>query len=105
MDPSFNPGTNGPVHAVVVQEDGKIVVGGNFTSVGGGNGLLVVRNRIARFNSDGTVDAPFNPGANLTVFALALQADGKILVGGEFSTIGVRPTVYQSLGVGERVVP
>jgi uncharacterized delta-60 repeat protein len=85
---SFNPGTNGPVHAVAVQADGKILAGGNFTAVGGGIGTTTARSHIARFNADGTVDTTFDPGANLNVYALAVQPDGKILVGGNFSKLG-----------------
>ena len=85
---SFNPGTNGPVHAVAVQPDGKILAGGNFTAVGGGTGTATARSHIARFNADGTVDTSFDPGANLNVYALAVQSDGKILVGGNFSRLG-----------------
>lgn len=88
VDPTFNPGTDGPVLAVAVQPDGKILAGGNFNAVGGGTGLTTLRKRIARFNADGTVDSSFDPGANLNVYALALQADGKILVGGNFSKLG-----------------
>ncbi|MEO6238791.1 MAG: FG-GAP-like repeat-containing protein [Vicinamibacterales bacterium] len=95
VDASFNPGTNGPVLAVAVQADGKILAGGNFTSVGGGTGLTTARSRIARFNGDGTVDTGFSPGTGgtgtLNVWSLALQPDGKILVGGEFTTLGGVP--------------
>ena len=41
----------------------------------------VTRNRIARLNPNGTLDTAFNPNANGTVRAIAVQADGKILVG------------------------
>jgi uncharacterized delta-60 repeat protein len=85
---SFNPGANSLVQAIALQPDGKILIGGNFTSVGGGTGLATVRNHIARLNPDGTVDMAFDPGANLTVYAIIVQPDGKILVGGEFSMIG-----------------
>src|SRR5688572_28515678 len=77
VDAAFNPGANGDVYAIAVQPDGKIVVGGNFTSVGGGTGLTTQRQHIARFNYDGSVDTLFNPGANLNVYALAVQPDGK----------------------------
>ncbi len=36
LDTSFNPGANGPVYVVAVQADGKILVGGDFTTLGGG---------------------------------------------------------------------
>jgi len=88
VDPAFNPGTNGPVLAVAVQADGKILAGGNFTAAGGGTGLTSSRSHIARFNADGSVDGAFDPGASLNVWALAVQADGKILVGGDFARLG-----------------
>ena len=79
----FNPGANGPVNALAVQADGKIVVGGGFTTLG-----EVARNRIARLNPAGTLDTAFDPGANNWVRALAVQADGKIVLGGDFTTLG-----------------
>ncbi len=82
---SFNPNANGRVRAIVVQSDGRILIGGNFTSVGG-----TARNRIARLNADGSVDLSFNPGtgANGEVLCLALQFDGRVLVGGSFTSLG-----------------
>ena len=71
---------------VVVQPDGKILIGGDFTTLSPNGGAAVTRNRIARLNPDGTLDTTFNPDANETVYAIALQADGKILVGGFFTT-------------------
>ena len=70
---------------MAVQADGKIVVGGVFTSLGGGP---LTRNFIGRLTAEGPVDAMFNPGANDTVLSLAIQPDGKILVGGDFTTLG-----------------
>jgi hypothetical protein len=46
------------------------------------------RNRIARVAADGTLDATFNPNVNNIVYSIAVQADGKILMGGEFTTVG-----------------
>lgn len=79
----FNPDANGFVRTVVVQTDGKIIIGGEFTQVAG-----TPRNRIARLNADGTLDTGFDPNASGLVYKIVLQADGKILVGGEFATIG-----------------
>ena len=84
----FNPGANNSVHALAVQPDGKIVVGGDFTMLGGGGAGTTARSRIARLNPDGSLDPAFNPGADASVLALAIQPDGKILVGGDFTTLG-----------------
>ena len=80
----FDPNANGPVRVVIVQPDGKILLGGEFTTLSPNGGTAVTRNHIARLNPDGTLDAAFNPNANAPVYAIALQADGKILVGGSF---------------------
>ena len=85
LDVSFDPNANGQVHAIAMQVDGKILVGG-FISFGG-----QTFNGIARLNSDGSLDANFDPNANDFVFAIAVQADGKILVGGDFTSIGGQP--------------
>ncbi len=86
VDVSFSPEVRGDyayVYSLAVQSDGKILVGGIFTMLGGQN-----RTNIGRLNADGTVDASFNPGADYYVCSLAPQADGKILVGGRFSALG-----------------
>ena len=77
---------NGPVAAMVVQDDGKVIIGGLFNSVAGQS-----RVRLARLNSNGTLDTTFNPGADGLVTALAVQPDGLILVGGNFNTVAGQP--------------
>ena len=62
----FDPNANGTVYAVVVQPDGKILLGGDFTTLSPNGGRAVARNRIARLNPDGTLDTAFNPNANAT---------------------------------------
>src|SRR5438876_6503722 len=84
----FDPNANNVVLAVVVQPDGKILICGGFTTLSPNGGATVTRNRIARLNPDGTLDTAFNPNANSDVDAIALQADGKIVVGGFFTSIG-----------------
>src|SRR5204863_715331 len=66
------------------QPDGKVIVGGNFTTVNG-----VARNCVARLLADGSLDTTFNPGtgANDVVVAVLLQPDGKVVIGGYFTTI------------------
>jgi uncharacterized delta-60 repeat protein len=83
-----DPNANGTVRVVVIQPDGKILLGGEFTTLAPNGGATVTRNRIARLNPDGTLDAAFDPNANNIVLSIAVQADGKILVGGVFTSIG-----------------
>jgi uncharacterized delta-60 repeat protein len=91
-DPSFNIGTgfsrlpspdSGLVKSLALQSDGKILVGGNFTTFNGTS-----RNCIVRLNINGTLDTGFNPGTgfNGEVRSIAIQTDGKILVGGDFTS-------------------
>ena len=78
-------GPNDTVRSVAVQEDGKILSAGGFTAVNG-----ITRNRIARLNPDGSLDDSFScdvAGPNGWVHALALQSDGKILLGGWFNMV------------------
>ncbi len=86
VDAAFNTGSgaDGTVFAVALQPDGKIVVAGDFNRLN-----QVERNRIARLNPDGSVDPTFNPGAgpNTGIRCLALQPDGKILIGGIFTSV------------------
>src|SRR4029077_6998849 len=51
-------------------------------------------NHIARLNADGTLDTAFNPNANDSVLSIAVQADGKILAGGYFTSIGGQTRNY-----------
>jgi uncharacterized delta-60 repeat protein len=94
LDPTF--GLNGSVfplnltltpYAVVIQPDGRIVVGGWILRSFG----------VVRFNHDGSLDSTFGnngvvtirfvPGAtDDRIFELALQSDGKIVAAGEVDT-------------------
>ena len=78
VDLSFDPGSgvNGTVRVVVVQPDGKVVIGGEFTTVKG-----LTRAGLARLNADGSGDSTFNPPAGGLITSVALQADGKVLAG------------------------
>ncbi len=84
FDATFDTGEgfNNTVYSVAFQQNGQIVVGGNFTEVDG----LSVR-RVARLNGAGTVDTGFDPGSgpNSRVHGVAVQDDGRILLGGRFT--------------------
>ncbi len=51
-------------------------------------GCSTRRNHIARLNPDGTLDTTFDPDANDSVKSIAIQPDGKVIVGGAFTAIG-----------------
>ena len=89
----FDPNANGAIRVVVVQPDGKILIGGDFTTLAPNDGAVVMRNHIARLNVDGTLDTAFNPSADHNILSIAVQADGKILAGGQFQTIGGQPAM------------
>lgn len=82
VKPGVGEGADDDIRAIAVQRDGKIIIGGNFTSYNGTS-----RYRIARVNVDGTLDETFNPGigANKFVLTTSVQSDGKIIIGGDFT--------------------
>lgn len=85
LDDTFNPGTGASdvVRTTSIQSDGKIVIGGNFTSYNG-----TTKNRIARLNVDGSLDNTFNTGegTDKNIKTVSIQSDGKIIIGGEFTS-------------------
>src|SRR5207302_5339943 len=89
LNTSFDPGSGASgtfdfVQSIALQVDGKMVIGGQFTSFTG----TAIQN-VARLNADGSIDPSFNPGTgpNFSVNALAVQSDGKIVIGGGFSNV------------------
>jgi uncharacterized delta-60 repeat protein len=86
LDATFVPGTGASavIYDAAVQPDGKIIIGGAFTTFAGQYGR-----GIARLNADGTKDLTFDPGlgVNNLVYDVMLQADGKVVIGGNFATV------------------
>lgn len=90
LDTSFAPGTgaNGTIECITLQPDGKILVGGSFTNF---NGTLDIR--IARLNSNGSIDSTFNQGfggTNSTVTSIAIQYDTNVVIGGNFTAYNLQ---------------
>ena len=86
----FNNNTRGIVQETVAGSNyGKIIVGGVFTTINGSPAKF-----LARLNADGTPDASFNSAIGSIGFAggsggvqkIGFQSDGKIIVGGQFTT-------------------
>lgn len=104
IDPTFLSGGGFPsplayVFDSEIQSDGKIVVGGSFSSYDGTS-----TDRVARLNSNGTLDTSFMPASSSgVVYSLEIQPDGKILVGGTFdhdlirlNSDGTVDTIFQA---------
>lgn len=97
---------------VVIQTDGKIVIGVSF-----GNADGVAELELARLNADGTLDTSFGSGGTVQVFRggpdttyVDLQPDGKILVGGGLLMARVNPdgsldTSFGQKGIAPLVAP
>ena len=88
---SFNPNPNAALTALTVQRSGHILIGGLFTFIDG-----TARNRFARLNPNGQLDTSFpninvNGAVNGTVNALVEQANGKIILAGDFTTVNDEP--------------
>jgi uncharacterized delta-60 repeat protein len=91
LDITFNPGAGvnyGNVNGIALQQDGKILIAGNFSAVNNTN-----RRAIARLNTDGGLDTTFDPGDGVgsQILSMALQADGKAIIGGDFSSVNGFP--------------
>jgi uncharacterized delta-60 repeat protein len=89
FDSTFNatvgPSAGNRVESVALQPDGKILIGGFFSEVNG-----VERRGVARLNPNGSLDATFNPPFTANpgyIGAIAVQADGRILVGGTLPAV------------------
>ncbi len=86
LDQTFNTGSgfDSAVEAIVVQPDGKTLIGGRFTMYNGTSKIGFVR-----LNNDGSLDNSFNSvlEVNAIIYSISLQADGKILIGGQFTVV------------------
>ncbi len=85
LDPTFYVKTDGFVTAVLPLPDGRMILGGAFTNMGNWR-----CNNLVRLLPSGEVDTNFLAGvegSSPIVHALALRADGRVLVGGWFDRI------------------
>ena len=85
VPPPFSQGDLVNPYKIIVQPDGKIIVAGNNFRI---NTIIY---QIIRLNADGSLDASFSLlpiDAFRGIEGLALQTDGKILIGGDFAFVG-----------------
>jgi uncharacterized delta-60 repeat protein len=89
LDPTFNSAFSGArgfdyiVNSIVIQPDGKIICGGQFTSYNG-----VPRKYLARLNPDGSLDESFNNGAgpNGPLSKVLVLANNRLIIARGFSS-------------------
>lgn len=82
VDAAWNPGADGTVHALVASGSGEVFVGGQFTLVGG-----VARTNLAKLSGASATVSAWQAGlAPEAVGTLALDASGRLLVGGRFGS-------------------
>ena len=90
LDMDFNPnvtpsvfgGVNFNLRTLALQDDGRILIGGFLTAVGG-----VERSGLARLNTNGSLDTEFNASATGSVATIVIAPDNKIVIGGTFSFV------------------
>jgi uncharacterized delta-60 repeat protein len=94
IDSTFNTMTDGPnggIYSIVIQPDGKILIGGNFNSFKG-----VSSNHIARLNYDASIDTSFHVGSGFDeiINTIVLQSNNKLVVSGRFTSYSGFPVNY-----------
>src|SRR5271165_685951 len=90
VNDGFDPNANGIVNTLAVQPDGKLLMGGYFTQLHPFGYPVSSHGHVARLNHDGSVDPSFSPNANGVVRVVAIQPNGQIVIGGDFTA--VQPT-------------
>jgi len=89
-DVSFrDPLVDGPIYSIALQKtnsvtDGRVIIAGDFATVNHVN-----RSRLARLLTNGVLDTSFDPGsgADGPIRATAVQANGRLLIGGSFTQV------------------
>ncbi len=83
LDETFNPSNGGWVYSTAVLPDDSILVGGEFTTIGGGNAA-----RFAKLDPDGNLAPGFvPPNPDSRVYGITPLTDGSILISGSFSNL------------------
>jgi uncharacterized delta-60 repeat protein len=79
-----NAGASGAVYTIAPQPNGKLMIGGRFSTING-----IPRRNVARLNDDGSLDTSFDPGSgpDADVTHLVCDSFGRVLIGGQFSTV------------------
>ena len=119
LDTTFNPGTgaDGTIYSLAYQPANQdVIVGGQFDSVNGTRRLSVARLLPQGWIDTSFLDTAYNQFAGLynkrhseplsIAYALALQADGNIVVGGSFTNVGgggSRDVIHSKLNVARLI--
>lgn len=104
LDPTFTPAINGTVTEIAVQQDGRTIIAGSFSSVDGHTSP-----KVARLLLDGTVDTSFVASGSYLpreVTALAVAADGTVYAGSKETSLGLNgmPPLFYKFGVSGALI-
>jgi uncharacterized delta-60 repeat protein len=82
INPDFSPLVTRPgdVEKLRLLPDGKFIAAGSFSMAN-----RIEESSVARFNANGTLDQSFQSDIPFSVTALAVQPDGKVIIGGRFT--------------------
>ncbi|MEQ8706078.1 MAG: carboxypeptidase regulatory-like domain-containing protein [Phaeodactylibacter sp.] len=85
IDPGFAPLITRPgdVEKLRLLPDGKFLAAGSFTMAN-----RIEESSVARFNANGTLDQSFQSSIPFAVTAMAVQPDGKVIIGGSYTDAG-----------------
>lgn len=90
LDTDFDPDLDGNVEVIALDGGGGVLLGGSFSLVGWSGESAVDRIALARFHANGDLDTDFDARivGFATVQAIAVQPDGRIVIGGDFAELG-----------------
>lgn len=97
ISPVLLNSTFGSLNSIALQTDGKLVLGGNFSTVGG-----APASNVARLSTTGLLDAGFMAPtfASGSVSKVVIQPNGRVLLGGFFTAPGVAANLGRLLSNG-----
>lgn len=87
IDTTWSTQLGAAISQILIAPTGQIYVCGSVGTITSGGTNTMVQNNVARLNPDGSPDGTWFPAVNAQVFGMALQPDGKLVIGGIFTQV------------------